>query len=291
MDSLVLKSRALHSIQLLTSTASSRYDSSIRSLHQSDPSWTWISLQHWTQSLRKIRSTLKTLVLSVEFYNGEELYYKQPDIRKHVTGQLDLREFTALQELEVPLPFISGDSSFWFALEFEPLLPPDLRHLSLRSDMSRAQSAYPFDTSIMSQMPSLQDSQLESNYLVGARMDMSCIYQNSLSLIDTLRGLHSITVWQPPDHTLHWFQDQFDEFATTCRNKSIGAKVICPQLLRKKAAAHWDLVQEVTLYDPSYPNAKRFKRLIRSERNGIPLGLAAQYHLGEYKKRHVRRYR
>jgi hypothetical protein len=54
--------------------------------------------------LRKVRATLKILVLSVEFYSGEEPYFRQPDIRKHITGQLDLRDFAALQELEVPLP-------------------------------------------------------------------------------------------------------------------------------------------------------------------------------------------
>jgi hypothetical protein len=278
-------------MQMLTTIASSRYDSSFQPLHQSDPSWIWISLQQWTESLKKIRATLKTLVMSVEFYDGEELYFRQPDIRKHITGQLDLREFTALQELEVPLPFISSDPSFWLALDFEPLLPPALRHLTLRADMSRAQSVYPFDTSILSETPSLQDSQLESNYLVGARMDMSCIYQTSLYLVDTLRCLHSITVWQPPVHNLEWFQGQFDDFATSCRNRSICAKVLYPQLLRKRSAAHWNLVREVTLFDPSHPDAGPFERLFRGERNAIPLGLATQYHLHEFKKRHVRKHR
>jgi hypothetical protein len=54
--------------------------------------------------LRKVRATLKTLVLSVEFFSGDEPFSRQPDIRKHITGQLDLRDFVALQELEVPFP-------------------------------------------------------------------------------------------------------------------------------------------------------------------------------------------
>ncbi|KAF2688655.1 hypothetical protein K458DRAFT_293035 [Lentithecium fluviatile CBS 122367] len=253
--------------------------------------WVWISLERWSESLKSVRTTLKTLVLSVEFFNGKELYFRQPDIRTHVTGHLDLRNFTVLQDLEVPVPFVTGDPVFWFAITFEPCLPPNLRHLTLRPDMSRAQFPYAFDSSILSETQSFQDSQRESNYLAGARMDMTCVFQTSLYLVDKLNSLNSITVWQPPDPTLAWFEGQMDDFVTSCRNKSVSGRIIYPQILRRKAATEWDLVQEVTLFDPSSPQSEPFERLFRGERNGIPLGLATQYHLGEFRKRHVRRHR
>jgi hypothetical protein len=121
-------------------------------------------------------------------------------------------------------------------------------------------------------------------------MDMSCIHQTTLYLIEQVRSLHSITVWQPSDRTLEWFQGQLDDFATSCRNRSICAKVLYPHLLRSSCVAHWDLVQEVTLFDPSHPNAGPLRNLFRGERNAIPLGLGAQYHLGEYKANHARRH-
>jgi hypothetical protein len=121
-------------------------------------------------------------------------------------------------------------------------------------------------------------------------MDMSCIYQTILYLIEHLLSLRSITVWQPSEHTLQWFQGQLDDFTTSCRNRSLCAKVLYPQLFRRRAAAHWDLVQEVTLFDPSYPDAGPFENLFRGERNAIPLGLGAQYHLDEYKANRVRRH-
>jgi hypothetical protein len=240
--------------------------------------------------LKRIKTTLTTLVLSVEFYNGEEYYFKQPEIRKHVTGHLDLREFTTLQKLEVPIPFITGNPDFWFDLDFEPHLPPGLHHLTLRLDMSRAQLAYPFDTSVLLKEPSLDDSQREINYLAGARMDMTCIFEISVYLIGRLHNITSISVWQPSDPTLTWFQPQMDEFISGCRNKSITAKVIYPQIFRRCASVHWDLVEEVTLYSPSYPCSGPFGQLFRSERDGIPLGLATQYHLRESNKLRIRKH-
>jgi hypothetical protein len=60
--------------------------------------------------------------------------------------------------------------------------------------MARSRVVFRVDTSILAETPSLQDSQMENNFLVGARMDMSCIYQTTLYLIEHLLSLRSITV-------------------------------------------------------------------------------------------------
>lgn len=251
----------------------------------------WIPLSQWSEDLKLVKHTLKTLVLSVEFCNCQELFFKQPDPRKHITGYLDLRALETLHTLEVPVPFISGDPDFSIAVSFEPCLPLSLRHLTLRTDLSRAQFPFPFDTSILPQGLSFKDSMEESNYLMTARMDIAYLFQTCLFLLDQLYHLQSITVWQPPDRTLNWFDGQLDDFAITCRNKAVAAKVLYPLMFRWKAAEYWDLVEEVTLFDPAHPESGRFKQLFRGERAGsVPLGLATQYHLGEFHNKHVRRH-
>lgn len=250
-----------------------------------------LHMDPWNEGLRTVRHTLQTLILSVEFYESELSFWKQADFRSNFAGFLDLRNFHSLQRLEVPLPFLTGDAGFSITVPVEPLLPTNLQHLSLRTDLSRAQFPYPFDSSIMPESPSFQDSREETYYMMGARMDLAYMFQAAMSVLDQLYHLKSITIWQPSDPSLSWFPDQLDDLATACRNKSVAAKIVYPMILRWKAAAHWDLVREVTLIDPSYVQNAPFERFYRGERNGVPLGLAAQYHLGEFRRRRVRRHR
>ncbi|PVI08662.1 hypothetical protein DM02DRAFT_8635 [Periconia macrospinosa] len=250
----------------------------------------WLPLDVWNTCLDHVHGTLETLVISVEFCDSEQPFFKQPN-GLHMTGSLDLRTFNKLRTLEVPVPFISGDPHFLIMTPIESRLPLSLRSLSLRSDMSHAQFPYPFDPSILPTTPSHQDARDERNWLQNARMDVSYIASASLSLVDQLGHLKSISIWQPPDSSLEWFESQLEDLATTCRNNGVTAKTLHPMLMRWKSAAHWDLIKEITLVDPAYPERGIQKELLRGEREGVPLGLASQYHLSEFQRRHVRRSR
>ncbi|CAI6330286.1 unnamed protein product [Periconia digitata] len=248
----------------------------------------WLQLDLWNACLTNVRETLETLVLSVEFCDSEQPFFKQPT-ELHMSSSLDLRAFDKLSTLEVPIPFISGDAGFSIMTPLEPRLPMSLRHLSLRTDMSHAQFPFPFDTSILSATPSHQDAQDEANRLLCARMDVSYTASASLDLVDQISQLKSISIWQPPDTSLEWFERQFEDLATTCKNNGVIAKAVYPMSMRWGSAAHWNLVNEVTLVDPAYPESGRIGRLLRGEREGVPLGLASQYHLDRFERRHVRR--
>jgi hypothetical protein len=248
-----------------------------------------ISLGDWSEALQLVRGTLKTLVLSVEFCNSEHLFFKQPRVGGDIMGHLDLRDMDKLESLECPVPFISGDYGFSIRVPIRPLLP-GLRHLTLRTDMSFAQFPYPFDASVLPTGLSFDDAQNEARYLNNARMDVSYLASATLCLIDQL-DLASISVWQSSDPSLDWFDREVEDLVTTCKNKNIAAKLLYPMSMRWKSAAHWNLVNEITMFDPSYPNSGQFPQLFRGERGDIPLGLASQYHLGEFRKRHVRRSR
>jgi len=249
----------------------------------------WIALIDLNTDLTTAKYTLETLVLSVELCHGNNRFFQQPDIRKYFNGHLDLRGFVRLHTLEVPVPFLTGDPTFW---DSECLLPESLRHLTLRTDMSRAQFPYPWDTSTLPAGLSYTESLEEKTHLDGARMDMSLIYRIALDLVDQHHHhLESMALWQPPDPSLEIFGDQLRDFAVSCRNKGMTAKAIYPLLMRWREARHWDLVREVTLFDRYHPAGEKFGRLFRGDRQGIPLGLATQYHLIEIKQGRVRKRR
>ncbi|KAF2640564.1 hypothetical protein P280DRAFT_321887 [Massarina eburnea CBS 473.64] len=247
------------------------------------------SLNEWSNALGLVQRTLETLVLSVEFCDSSQFFFKQPREAGHITDSLNLEGLEKLTTLECPVPFISGDYTFLIINPIEPRLPPSLRHLTLRTDISSAQFPYPFDTSILPEGLSYSDAREEVKYLMSARMDVTYLASASLFLVDQLGHLASISVWQPPDPKLDWFDSQLDDLATTCKNKGIAAKVLYPMAMRWRSTSHWNLAKEVTLFDPQYPENKPSPRMFRGERSGVPLGLATQYHLGEFKKRHIRR--
>ncbi|KAJ4347901.1 uncharacterized protein N0V89_009273 [Didymosphaeria variabile] len=257
------------------------------------PPMPWISLEQWNAELSAVRRTLETLVISVELSNGDNTFFDQPDLKPHVSGRLDLGWFDRLHTLEVPVPFLTDNAFLWIGSDtnYLPFAPPNLRHLTLRTDMTDAQRVYPWDTSIRDKGPTFQESKEEARMRDQARMDLTCIFQIALSLIDQLPHLQSFAVWQPPDPSLDMFDNQLEDLRTSCKNKSITAKIIYPMLLRWKNPIHWNLARESTLFDTRCPDSGLFIRFFRGDRQGIPLGLASQYHLGEFKKHHVRRHR
>jgi hypothetical protein len=238
----------------------------------------WINLDAWNTSLNAVKGTLTVLVLAAEYYNSEKYSFEQPRIGPRLYGYLDLTNFERLHTIEAPIPFLTGDVEFSITADIYPLLPPNLRHLSLRLDLSHAQVSYQLDTSILPQGLTLQQSQAEARCAMSARMDLSYAYHATLALLDHAATLDTITVWQPADPSLSWFDGQVADFATTCNNKSVIGTMVYPMLLRWKKPEHRDLVKEV-IFDPSYPTVDHHERLCRQERAGISLGLATQYHL------------
>ncbi|ORY15494.1 hypothetical protein BCR34DRAFT_558900 [Clohesyomyces aquaticus] len=248
----------------------------------------WLDLRSWMSMLRLAKRTLQTLVMSLEVYDDTETYYRQPDLTKLFQGYLNLTEFESLHTLEVPVPFITGDPLFSIVTQFEPQFPPNLRHLSLRTDMSRAQYPFRFDPSFrFPEETSLEASVAEANASSGAHMDQSYMFQTTLILLEILPKLESIAIWQPPEKTFCWSNVQLEDVTTTCENKGMVAKVLFPMLLRWKNPEHQDLVKEVTLFDPEYPDRGPFQRLVRGQRDGMEVGLATQYHLEKLKMGHV----
>lgn len=245
----------------------------------------WINLGKWTDDLKLVKSTLQKLVLSVEYCDMTSAFYQQPAAREQFMGYLDLTELGRLHYLEVPVPFITGDPNFSIATTYSPCLPPNIRHLCLRTDMSQAQFAFPLDRS---QELSFGESYKKKSYENGARMDLSYIFQASQFLLDSTLHLESISVWQPADLSLSWFEGQVIDLATACENKSVMGKMMYPQMFRLKNKEHWNLVKEVTLFDPATPERGRSEQFLRGERScGIPLGLATQYHLRKFKEGQV----
>ncbi|KAF2710914.1 hypothetical protein K504DRAFT_453946 [Pleomassaria siparia CBS 279.74] len=237
----------------------------------------WIDLGRWTNDLAIVKDTLKTLVISVEYCDSTKFFYAQPDVRKQLCGKLNLTGFLQLQTLEVPFPLVTGDPHFRIFQALETFLPASLRHLCLRIDMSNAQFlAGPVMRG--SSQKTAGDSRDESRCLDEARMDLSYMFDRSLSLLDRLPKLESFSVWQPAEATLCWFDSQLQDLTTTCQKKSITARVIYPMKLRWKNQQHWNLTKVVTLFDRLVPDRGRFEQLFRGQRDGgIPLGLAMQY--------------
>lgn len=250
-----------------------------------------LDLLAWSDVLRQVSDTLEQLVLGMEYCDTGKYFFQQPRIGDKLQGFLDLTSFENLRVLEVPFPFLTGDDEFRITTEIYPLLPPNLRHLSLRPDLSHAQHPFPFDTSILSSAFTFKESADEARHLMHARMDVSYMYLATLALLDHTSNLETISVGQPADPLLGWFPGQVDDFETTCRNKSISAKIVYPMLLRWKKLEHWNLIREVTVFDRTVPYQGRLETLHRGQRHGIPLGLASQYHLDALRLHHVRMHR
>jgi hypothetical protein len=236
----------------------------------------WLNLSAWSDSLPL---SLKVLVFGVENCDTSAFPFKQPRIGEKLFGYLDLTRHTNLHTIEVPFPFLTGDANFSITSEIYPLLPPNLLHLSLRTDMSNAQHQFPFDTSRLPQALTFQESEDEARHLINARMDVSYMFHAAMVFLDFATNLETISVWQPADNSLSWFDGQIEDFAQTCRNRSVKGLMVYPMMLRWKKQEHWNLVEEVELYDPRRPSASHHKVLHRGERGSIPLGLATQYHL------------
>ncbi|KAF2182856.1 hypothetical protein K469DRAFT_636271 [Zopfia rhizophila CBS 207.26] len=249
----------------------------------------WLNMWKWNKHLKLVKNTPRTLVLGVEFYDSRKSFFRQPSFEhKYYVGDLDLTEFEKLETLEVPMPCLSGDPRFSIFTMFEPRLPPNLRHISLRSDMSRAQFAFQFNARKIVREDSLESTLEDARHDAGARMDLSYIFRSALLLLECPTELESLSTWQPAESTWAWVDRQLEDLTMAGRNKSIAIKVIYPMLLRLKKPEHWNLVKEVTLFDPSYPGRKAIEKLIRGERGGgLPLGLAMQYHLNELLAGHV----
>ncbi|KAL5121461.1 hypothetical protein ACEQ8H_000533 [Pleosporales sp. CAS-2024a] len=245
----------------------------------------WLDLAAWSDSLPQ---SLRILVFSVENCDTSAFAFKQPRIDKKLFGYLDLTRHHDLHTLELPYPFLTGDVNFSITTEIDPLLPPNLRHLSLRTDMSQAQYQFPFDVSRLPNSLTFQESEDDARHLLNARMDVSYMFHAAMSLLEFSTSLKTISVWQPADPSLTWFNGQFTDFAHTCRNKSIKGLVIYPMILRWKSEDHWDLVKEVVAHDPCHPTLEGHEKLYRGERSGIPLGLAAQYHINALKSHQLR---
>lgn len=247
----------------------------------------WIDLDAWNASLGAVSRSLETLVFAAEYFDSGKFSFEQPKIGIRQLGYLDLTSFERLHTLEVPIPFLTGDADFSITADIYPLLPPYLRHLSLRVDLSLAQLSYQLDTSILSTGLTLQQSQAEARCAMSARMDLSYLYHATIAILDYAPALESISVWQPADPSLAWFDGQVADFATTCSNKSVTGILLYPMLLRWKKPEHRDLAKEVKF---EAARADPTERLCRGERAGIPLGLASQFHLRALRSHLVRRH-
>ncbi|KAF1844782.1 uncharacterized protein K460DRAFT_376398 [Cucurbitaria berberidis CBS 394.84] len=238
-----------------------------------------IDLAAWSDLLQEVRATLQKLVFSVEYCHTDKYPFQQPSIGDKLYGYLDLTNFPQLHTLEAPFPFLTGDVDFSITTEIYPLLPPNLRHLSLRPDLSHAQALFPLDTSILPSGLTFQESEIEARHLMNARMDVSYMFHATLEFLNCAPGLDTISVWQPADASLSWFDGQVLDFATICRNKSVNGKIIQPMLLRWMNPEHWNLIKEITVFDRTAPARGLMEKFHREEWAGIPLGLASQYHL------------
>jgi hypothetical protein len=241
----------------------------------------WV--ESFNSGLRLVKDTLQTLTVSVEDCDPANEFYDQPE--RNGSRPLDLSDFSRLHTLEIPVPLITGDDGFSIVNlntkgNIARNLPPNLRHLSLRTDMSKAQFIYPTKKT---EELTFEKSSEEAHYLMGAKMDLSSIFQTTLLLLDHAVGLQSITVWQPPDPSLNWFEGHLKDLETTCRNKMILGRMIYPQIIRLRHQKHWNLVKEMTLFDPAMPDRGRSEQYARGERTGgVLLGLATQYHLSRF---------
>lgn len=280
---------ALRTLQPLLQTApqlrSLTYDFFYDCKEREDVPSRSLDLVAWSESLPK---SLETLVFSVEHCDTSAYPFQQPPIGEKLHGYLDLTNMEKLHTVEVPFPFLTGDTGFSITTEIYPLLPPNLKHLSLRTDLSHAQHQFQFDTSLLPKSLTFQESEDEARHLINARMDVSYMFHAAMVILDFARKLEAISIWQPADPALSWFDGQVADFAQTCSNKSISGHIVYPLMLRWKKKEHWNLVKDVTVFDPKDPRDKHHEVLYRGERAGIPLGLASQYHLHALRNSQVR---
>ncbi|KAI8943767.1 hypothetical protein NX059_001743 [Plenodomus lindquistii] len=267
------------------------YDVMFTSNEQTPSDLRMLDLSAWGDALRRVKDTLEVLVFSIEYCDLQLWAFKQPRIGEKFLGYLDLTYYDRLHTLQVPFPFLTGDAQFSITTEVCALLPPNLRHLSLRPDLSHAQLPFPFDESILPSALPFHESKEEASYMMNARMDVSYMFQATLSLLEQAPNLQTISVWQPADPSLSWFQGQLEDFATTCRNKNVTGKIVYPMLLRWKKVQHWDLIREITLFDRLHPDDDQDDKFFREEWEGMPLGLASQYHLHALRSHQVRLHR
>ncbi|CAN9373133.1 unnamed protein product [Alternaria sp. RS040] len=127
-----------------------------------------LSLDAWSEHLRRFSSTLQVLVFSAEYSDTSLYFFQQPRISEMLYGYLDLTAFTALHTLEVPFPFLTGDVDFSITKEIYPLLPPNLRHLTLRPDLSHAHLPFPLDESILPHGLTFAESKDMAQYRMNA---------------------------------------------------------------------------------------------------------------------------
>ncbi|KAF2016520.1 hypothetical protein BU24DRAFT_203630 [Aaosphaeria arxii CBS 175.79] len=240
----------------------------------------WINVSALNDNLHFVKSSLQILVASVECCDLTRPFFQQPDILAQSTGKLDLVDFEKLHTLELPFPFITGDFQFSHRNAFESKLPPNLRHLLLRPDMSRAQFTYPVDTTLFLLETHLTAWTKHAEASVVANTDTTYMFRVTLSLVANTPGLESVTIWQPAQRSVGWSQAQLEDLTTLCKDNRIACVVAYPQLIRTLKAENWNLVKECVLVDPNRSIGNLTEKRLRGRReNGIPLGLGAQYHL------------
>ena len=161
----------------------------------------WFDMAKWSEDLSVVHNTLESLVLSVEICDSTKHHFEQPKLYPVFSSCLDLLHFDKLRILEAPIPFITGDSRFSIYAEWQPRLPPKLKHLCLRTDMTTAQWSFPLHKTRES---TYVESYEESERLINARMNLSYIFHASHILLDYLAELKVLSVWQPADPTLSW---------------------------------------------------------------------------------------
>ncbi|CAE7194837.1 hypothetical protein PTTW11_08027 [Pyrenophora teres f. teres] len=246
-------------------------------------------LKLWNMELRVAKEYLEVLVISAEYCDRRFHYFNQPrfEEKMHSAEGLKLSRLTRLHTLEVPLPFLTGDIDFSISKLLDPSLPPSLRHLILRPDLSHAQYPFPSDVSELFTVLTVEELKLEAAYMERARMDVLYMFETSLALLDQIEDLESFSVWQPGHEGLQWSDDQMEEFATACRDKDVTGRIMLPMLLRSGKAEDWDLCKEIKLFNRKNPGDKTKTRLVRGEWEGRPVGLASQYHLHALKTHQV----
>ncbi|KAE8825548.1 hypothetical protein PTNB73_08546 [Pyrenophora teres f. teres] len=190
-------------------------------------------LKLWNMELRVAKEYLEVLVISAEYCDRRFHYFNQPrfEEKMHSAEGLKLSRLTRLHTLEVPLPFLTGDIDFSISKLLDPSLPPSLRHLILRPDLSHAQYPFPSDVSELFTVLTVEELKLEAAYMERARMDVLYMFETSLALLDQIEDLESFSVWQPGHEGLQWSDDQMEEFATACRDKdvTVNCKTHMPQ--------------------------------------------------------------
>lgn len=244
-----------------------------------------LNLDDLNDALYLVKDTIRILALSVECYDETKAYYEPLTTQPEFRGSLDLVEFLRLHTLEAPVPFITGDYNFSIVASLGFRLPPSIRHLALRTDITALQFIFPQQR--IHQL-SLDTATQKAKFELSARMDMAYLFKTTHFFLDQLTQLESISIWQPADPSLSWCDSQLKDFAIACKNKSITGKMIYPQIYRQRSPKHWNVVKEMTLFDPYHSSESRFEQVFRGERSGtIPLGLATFYQLSKFSKGEV----